>query len=225
MAPGKPSSKPKKPHKVPKRSNNYTFHGAAKVRVSSTQHMRHFKVIIQGIPRPMYRAAAKSHPQSKPGESPLHFYNPCIEDKLSLQACLRAAKALVPEFSFLPSPSHAFQMTIKFQFPRPKHHYSQLPPDFKLVLPTHPSPPVFVTKKPDTDNLTKLVLDSCNKIFFNDDSVVADLWSKKVFFSPDPVYYTDGQDKLGYTSIRITQIVAGTTAPGCTCEQCKYSSR
>ena len=41
--------------------------------------------------------------------------------------------------------------------------------------------PLWHTSKPDADNLGKFVMDSMNKIYWKDDSVIADLWIIKQY--------------------------------------------
>jgi Holliday junction resolvase RusA-like endonuclease len=53
-----------------------------------------------------------------------------------------------------------------------------------LNLPKH----MFPTKKPDSDNICKAILDSLNGIAYHDDSYVVELVGSK--------YYTDGEERV-----------------------------
>lgn len=67
---------------------------------------------------------------------------------------------------------------------------------FKPGIPLHVAIHFFLTKpksakkrvshtvKPDLDNLTKLVLDSLNKIMWHDDAQIVSLYSEKAYDSP-----------------------------------------
>ena len=238
MAPGKrnaasrshASAKPKA-HKVPQRKNNYTFQQdksgrQSKVEFTVTHHRRTLKVVIFGIPRPLYRALRKEYKQPNANGSTNHWYNPIPDDKNSfIRSLLAALKVCRPKFSLSDTSVNPLSVTMKFMFPRPKAHYTQLPPQMEYVLPSVPPPPTYVTKVPDIDNLTKLVLDACSKNLFPDDAAVAESKAVKVWWAPHPSKYTEGQDKQGYTILKVEQIIAGTTEEGCLCEQCKVLRR
>jgi Holliday junction resolvase RusA-like endonuclease len=53
-----------------------------------------------------------------------------------------------------------------------------------LNLPKH----MFPTKKPDSDNICKAILDSLNEVAYHDDSYVVELVASK--------YYTDGEERV-----------------------------
>jgi len=68
-------------------------------------------------------------------------------------------------------------VAIRFYFTRPKSH-------FRSGKNSHimkDTAPLWHTSKPDADNLAKFVLDSMNKIYWKDDSVIADLWILKQY--------------------------------------------
>lgn len=239
MAPGKkkppPSQNPAAPanpkaHKVPQRKNNYTYRHDSTgktptVSFTVTRHRRVLKVVIFGIPRPLYRALHKGYNSPNPNGKTGHWYNPVSDDKKSfVRSLLAALKVCRPTFSLQDTTVNPLSVTMKFMFPRPKSHYTQLPPNFERVLPTVPPPPTYVTKVPDIDNLTKLVLDACSNTLFPDDASVAESKALKVWWAPHPTKYTEGQDKQGYTILKVQQIIAGTTEEGCPCEQCRAAS-
>ena len=59
---------------------------------------------------------------------------------------------------------------------------------YKLKPKSMPKKVIHWTKKPDIDNMAKLVLDSMNKIFFRDDSQIIEL---DVYKAYDPVPRTE----------------------------------
>jgi crossover junction endodeoxyribonuclease RusA len=74
----------------------------------------------------------------------------------------------------------AFAVKLSFFLPRPKSHFRS--GKFSHLL--KESAPEFHTKKPDCDNLAKLVLDVMTKIaYFKDDSQVALLYVTKAYAS------------------------------------------
>ena len=68
-------------------------------------------------------------------------------------------------------------VTLRFTFSRPKSH-------LRANGQVKPSAPMMHATKPDVDNLTKLVMDALNGVFFRDDS---------------QVYYTDARKGYGDT--------------------------
>ena len=55
-----------------------------------------------------------------------------------------------------------------FEMPRPNSHYGT----GKKAGVLKANAPEFCDKKPDIDNLMKIVMDSMNKLYFRDDSIV-----------------------------------------------------
>jgi Holliday junction resolvase RusA-like endonuclease len=73
--------------------------------------------------------------------------------------------------------SQPLAVAIRFYFSRPKSH-------FKTGKNSHilkDNAPNWHTSKPDCDNLAKFVMDSLNKIYWKDDSFIADLWITKQY--------------------------------------------
>lgn len=73
---------------------------------------------------------------------------------------------------------HEAHINIKFFMPIPKSERKWIAEVPKSCVAWH-------TKKPDIDNLGKLVLDALNKGFLRDDSIIYELWMRKEY-SNDP---------------------------------------
>ena len=52
---------------------------------------------------------------------------------------------------------------------------------YKIKPKSYPKNVIYWTKKPDLDNLIKLVLDAMNNVFFKDDSQIIELTSSKEY--------------------------------------------
>jgi Holliday junction resolvase RusA-like endonuclease len=79
-----------------------------------------------------------------------------------------AAKPYIPHIPI----NQAVELSITFLMPRPKKHFD------RSGLKT--GAPCFFTKKPDTDNLAKAVMDALTILgMWTDDALVCDLTSKK----------------------------------------------
>jgi len=68
-------------------------------------------------------------------------------------------------------------VAIRFYFTRPKSH-------FKTGKNSHvmkDTAPLWHTSKPDVDNMAKFLMDSLNKIYWKDDSYIADCWITKQY--------------------------------------------
>jgi crossover junction endodeoxyribonuclease RusA len=68
-------------------------------------------------------------------------------------------------------------MEINFYMSRPKGHYGT--GKNKSVL--KPSSPEWHSGRPDLDNLTKFIQDALNKVFYSDDSLIAQLVCRKLY--------------------------------------------
>jgi len=69
------------------------------------------------------------------------------------------------------------RVDLYFYLPRPKGHYGTGRNAGKLKA----SAPLNHTKKPDIDNLRKLIMDSLTGIFYRDDSLVCEGLTRKVY--------------------------------------------
>ena len=70
-----------------------------------------------------------------------------------------------------------------FTFQRPKSHFRT--GKFSDIL--KKDAPQYMVKKPDTDNLAKLMLDSYNNIFYHDDSQITQLQIEKEYGDEDRI--------------------------------------
>jgi len=69
------------------------------------------------------------------------------------------------------------RVDLYFYMPRPKGHYGTGKNAGKLK----DSSPINHTKKPDIDNLRKLVMDALTNVFWRDDSLVCEGTTRKVY--------------------------------------------
>ena len=80
------------------------------------------------------------------------------------------------------------KLTVTFCMPRPKSHYGTGRNADKLK----PSAPIQHTKKPDLDNMIKLVKDALNGVFYKDDSQICGIVaSKKYSTTPQTIIYIE----------------------------------
>lgn len=97
-------------------------------------------------------------------------YDPSAKDKTNF---LLQAKQYAPKSPIV----GAVKLRVWFCMPRPKSHYRT--GKFAGIL--KDSAPIRHTKKPDIDNLLKLVMDSLNKVFWKDDSQVCNVIAQKLY--------------------------------------------
>ena len=116
---------------------------------------------IYGKPKPL-----KRHSPSKWGGN----YDPSYKDKKDI--ILRVAK-FKPKTPLL----GGLRVYLVFYMQRPKEHFRM--GKFKGQLKKGLS--IFHTKTPDIDNLIKLILDSLNGQFWNDDKQICQLQSEKLY--------------------------------------------
>lgn len=91
-------------------------------------------------------------------------YDPSKEDKKDF---LWVATKNKPDIPF----DCPLEVTIDLFFPRPKTHYR----NGKYSDQLKDNAPKWHTSKPDSDNLAKFVMDSLNKLFWRDDSIICSL--------------------------------------------------
>ena len=89
-------------------------------------------------------------------------YDPSKEDKKDFLWVAHKHKPFIPL-------TEALEVTIDLFFPRPKSHYRT--GKFAGIL--KDNAPTWHISKPDSDNLAKFVMDSLNKLFWKDDSIIA----------------------------------------------------
>ena len=97
-------------------------------------------------------------------------YDPSAKDKTNF---LLQAKQYAPKSPIV----GVVKLRVWFCMPRPKSHYRT--GKFAGIL--KDSAPIRHTKKPDIDNLLKLVMDSLNKVFWKDDSQVCNVIAQKLY--------------------------------------------
>jgi len=84
----------------------------------------------------------------------------------------------------------AISIQLEFAFKRPKSHWGSGRNANKLK----PSAPKYHLKRPDVDNLQKLVFDALNGVFWKDDSVIDEVIATKKWSAGE-----------GYTKITIVE--------------------
>ena len=198
--------------KIPTRKNNYAPGPLSQISRVENNHSITYKFRIDGIPRPMYRAFARSHSNGR-----AHMWNPSQHDVASFKAAVATITTHQPP-AFLDGAINPVSLRTILYFPRPKDHYRFHTPSSTLVL-RHDAP-IYVTKKPDIDNTAKLIMDCLKGPFFHDDASVSSLQAEKIWWAPDSRTFTSGQKNLGFTLIRLTQYKNGTTSPNCPCRIC-----
>ena len=95
-------------------------------------------------------------------------YDPSKEDKKDF---LSVAISNKPDVPF----DEPIEVTFDFFFPRPKNHYRT--GKFSGML--KDNAPVWHTSTPDIDNTSKLIMDSLNKVFWRDDSIICSIIALK----------------------------------------------
>ena len=120
------------------------------------------KLSILGEPK-----AQKRHRHVKMGNF-VRQYDPSASDKGDF---LSVIQTNAPKEPF----NEPLAVSISFYFSRPKSHFrtgknSDLLKD---------NAPIWHTSKPDVDNLAKFVMDSMNKIYWKDDSIISSIWVTK----------------------------------------------
>jgi len=114
------------------------------------------KFVVHGNP-----IALKRHRSFARGK--IHgTYDPSKGDKGDFLAKAMANRPEVPR-------DEPLQVNLSFHFIRPKSHYRT----GRYADQLKPSAPLWHTKTPDADNLTKFVCDALNGIFWRDDSCVS----------------------------------------------------
>ena len=119
------------------------------------------KFTILGKPRALQR-----HRIAKNGR----MYDPSYKDKK--QIMLQIAK-----YKPIDVLTGAICLSIRFTMPRPKSHYRT--GKFKHLL--KDNVPMKHTKKPDLDNLTKMIADILQPDFYKDDSQICELYAEKIY--------------------------------------------
>lgn len=126
--------------------------------------MSELNIVVLGNPQ-----AQKRHRSFRTGKG-IRSYDPSKDDKSNFIAQLIAQ---IPR-DFKPI-AGMIQVYITYTLKRPKNHYRT----GKNAGMLKDSAPYYHTKKPDLDNLNKLVLDAGSGILWVDDSLICCLSSRK----------------------------------------------
>ena len=214
-----------KPSKTPNRKGNYSFEGADQTAYSATPHIITVKMIVKGIPRPLYRNNPRINSNPKPGSKKLQFYNPCQDDLDTFVSAIEAAKKVILarhkiQHLFSQGTHHPLSIKVRYLMPRPKTHYEKVA---NGVLKLSANAPILYTQVPDIDNCNKLVYDCCTKALWKDDCAIADAHATQLWWSPSSQgNYIQNQESFGYTTISIRQIQWNSKAPkDCRCAECE----
>jgi len=113
------------------------------------------RITILGEPK-----AQKRHRSTRVGKF-TRQYDPSAKDKEDFLATLQGLAPKVPY-------DEPLMVQVIFYFQRPKTHFGTGRNAGKLKA----SAPRWHTKKPDKDNLEKMVYDALNKVFWRDDSII-----------------------------------------------------
>lgn len=104
-------------------------------------------------------------------------YDPSSEDKMDF---LHIVQSNAPDKPF----NEPLKLTAEFYFSRPKSHYRT----GKRANELKETAPDWHTSKPDADNLIKFIMDSLNKIYWRDDSLICyPVITKKYSYNPRTV--------------------------------------
>jgi Holliday junction resolvase RusA-like endonuclease len=134
--------------------------------------MKELRFTVYGKP-----LAQKRHRHFSRGKF-VRVYDPSKADKTDLQQVLLQFKS---ENNITKPIEGSLAMKVVFNFERPKSHYRT----GKYAGLVKESAPIEHTNKPDLDNLAKFVLDSMNKMIFNDDSQISNLLLIKNWCEPN----------------------------------------
>ena len=188
---------------------NYSFNASSKTSYKDNGHVRSFKCVIVGTPRPMDRPrfvtnkiTGKKHVYSPSGPNVNSFKKAFQE---ALATCNAAEK-------FAKGGKLPVKLVLRFFYARPKSHY-----DFVGQLSS--GAPIYATDKADIDNLTKLVMDACQHVCFGNDITVAHVDAAKLY-DPHTKWYS--KDSKGHTVIGLEQVYTTEKVADCKCMQCKY---
>jgi Holliday junction resolvase RusA-like endonuclease len=113
--------------------------------------------------------AQKRHRHVKMGNF-VRQYDPSASDKTDF---LSIVQSNAPKEPF----AVPLAVAIRFYFTRPKSH-------FRTGKNSHVmknTAPLWHTSRPDVDNMAKFLMDSLNKIYWKDDSYIADCWVIKQY--------------------------------------------
>ena len=164
------------------------------ISLEKTDKLTKVKCKILGTPRPLARARARD------GNGKTWYWNPSKPNQDSFHNALKQAlESREGGNPFTPSSERAISLSMKFFFPRPKHHYN-------LNWGLKDTAPVMVTSYPDLDNLEKLILDAIKGLVYEDDRYVSQITSSKHYLHSTPGrIYKESDNKEGCVLLSITE--------------------
>jgi len=195
------------------KGNNCSFNEQSSHAVNVNPHQRSFKCKIDGIPRPQARCFATTTGKSKT----VHMINTSKTHSTSFKRAFQSALSKANTEIFLKNKKPVL-LTVRFCFPHPKNHCECNSQSKQHILKTNA--PICVTKRPDLDNLLKLLLDSLQEVCHDDDCNVVHIDSAKLFDHTQKVC-NDSQADTGSTIIKITEVDESETDATCSCLSCK----
>ncbi len=145
---GKPSTK--HPGTAP---GEYYFPPNSATKFEFNDHLRSFTCKIAGKPRPQYRNFATTNK----AQGKVKMFSPSKTNQNSFREAFQEALMQAPAGIFRCN-GNPCAITVKFYFPRPKHHFMVRPAGEPWPLKSNA--PKFVTHAPDIDNCVKLVSNS-----------------------------------------------------------------
>ena len=151
---------------------------------------------IVGVPRPMHRARIAN-------KNNAHLFSPNDDNMNSfisaVETALKNSKSK-PHFD-IENTAGPVELIVNFYFARPQAHFV-----WDSQTGTHRVPssaPHFVTKKPDVDNLVKLVMDALQNLFYRKDQCVAHINAKKLWMEKPGENFIENKAVLGCTIFHI----------------------
>ena len=190
----------------------YTFPPGSKTNHMFTDHLRSFTCKIAGQPRPQYRSFATT----KGSNTAVRMFSPSKANQNSFKAAFKEALNQAPSGLFRCN-NNPCAVTVKFFFPRPKHHYCVRPKGTDWPLKSNA--PKFVATTPDIDNCVKLVLDALQGVAFKTDACVVHIACSKLYDHTQLVY-RDGVQYVGTTLLKVVEIDPTVAVHGCSCIVC-----
>ena len=178
--------------------SNYSFLAPSDFRCETTEKKVEVRCKIVGFPRPMQRPRISRKING-------HFYSPSkVHVNSFVQATMNAINSSTAAHQFdLNDPSKPVAIVVNFYFARPKNHFRESKLDMELRVPKNA--PHFVTKKPDIDNLVKLVLDALQNLFHSDDKSIAHICAKKIWMEKPGEKFVPEKTVGGCTIFQIIQ--------------------
>ena len=126
---------------------------------------------IHGIPRPQQRHRTVNRGGFIRNYDPCHKSKQEFADKVRIEA---PKKPLIGDIS----------LVLTFHMPRPKMHFKTVAKKVSNILKPWAEEIIYCKKAPDIDNLAKYVMDSCQKLLWEDDCNIVVIRAKKIYTEP-----------------------------------------